>query len=113
MKTQHTPESWALCKYKVNIIEKQSKDHFCGDHICHFDCDINDNYEDDIQRIISCVNACQGINPEAVPNIIRIATDALPLIKLGAEELDMEYRDEAEELLKQLKTALAQAKEAS
>ena len=36
--------------------------------------------KDDAARIVACVNACQGINPEAVPMMLEVLQEALCLM---------------------------------
>ena len=57
---EHTPEPWS-CEWGIKPII--FKKHLAGGstYICDH---LN---QDNANRIVACVNACAGINPEAVP----------------------------------------------
>ena len=69
METKHTPEPWIACDI-ADIL---------GLNAGHFEI-YNKPFgagivgwavtKEDAARIVSCVNACKGINPEAVPELL-------------------------------------------
>ncbi len=74
---KHTPEPWnVMFNYDNNINEEapgrhtiRSKD---GWNIARIWENIgNSDSSANARRIVSCVNACAGINPEAVPDLVK------------------------------------------
>ena len=60
---KHTPEPWenkTPGKYKAGNIYAE------GEYICT----TSGNAQANAERIVACVNACEGINPEAVPDLL-------------------------------------------
>lgn len=62
MTEKHSPENWIVCGYGTRIEDAH------GENVFH-DASAN---EADLKRICACVNACKGINPEAVPEMLAI-----------------------------------------
>ena len=67
MKKNHTPEPWTCRKNTHDngewVIQKKPLP------VADVEC------EADARRIVACVNACAGINPEAVPDLIKACQD--------------------------------------
>lgn len=74
----------------------------------------------DYKRARACVNACAGINPEAVPDLLAAAKHALPYLERGVKffkfqrsgRSDREFwpnREEAESNVAELFAAIAKA----
>ena len=76
MKTQHTPEPWMV--EGSNVWQENGLDvdqsSIATTH--------GPNAEAIAQRIVACVNACRGINPEAVPDLLKAASIALAEIEM-------------------------------
>lgn len=69
---KHTPEPWKwvgdiLTNGDIDILWAGDDGRSYGMHSAEL---IMDNEEADKARIVSCVNACAGINPEALPAFI-------------------------------------------
>jgi hypothetical protein len=88
--TQHTPEPWELTRHATPDYAPQ-----CGiyseDHPADFAIVKG---EANARRIVACVNACKGINPEAVPDLLEALQDVLH----EAEEKDRSERLTAERM---------------
>ncbi len=72
MNTQHTPEPWYYRQGGECVMAPD--DWVCIVHN-------NDHREANARRIVACVNACKGINPEAVPDLL----EALQVLLLAYE----------------------------
>lgn len=59
----------------------------------------------DAARIVACVNACAGINPEAVPDLLAAVEDAL--IQFGA---NADYSEDDANSVSMLRAAINKAK---
>ena len=65
-KIQHTPGPWHIDGYNMAaIIRDKGKRQFETLAVCG-----GDNWMDNAARIVACVNACEGINPDAVPEML-------------------------------------------
>ena len=70
--TRHSGEPWRRCGQWLYSAE--------GNLVVYYTND-DDGLHDvcggaDLERIVACVNACAGINPEAVPELLIAAGDA-------------------------------------
>ncbi len=79
-RTQHTPGPWVLFGGTVYSNLNRS---FVADCFPKFRGS-NDEDEANARRIVSCVNALEGLNPEAVRELVEAATNALPGLEHAA-----------------------------
>ncbi len=90
--SKHTPEPWSLDEFymeyaggsSVPIISPWIQDYFGRGDRRHEEAAAN------MARIVACVNACAGINPEAVPELIR-AVDAF--LQSGGDPLNTRVQE--------------------
>lgn len=95
MTTKHTPEPWVLNKWQGIEDARGMTIEVCGvalptgrvpeDHTGHANA----------ARIVACVNACAGINPDAVPDLLAALKDATALldaIAKGYPDIAMDTR---------------------
>lgn len=78
METKHTPEPWE--EYAGNIRTVEANEKYGDGYRAEFRrrpiADVvNIRGQEEVnkanaQRIVACVNACKGINPEAVPELL-------------------------------------------
>jgi hypothetical protein len=77
---KHTPEPWRASDTTQDV-SAQVEGHDCrivhAYHLQRFKHSAKAN----AQRIVDCVNACQGLNPAAVPELLSAAKDALESLK--------------------------------
>jgi len=68
-KHKHTPEPWARRGDMVYTVEDEP-----GQAACVADCHAPNTEEAaaNADRIVACVNACAGINPAAVPKLLKL-----------------------------------------
>jgi len=92
MTTQHTPEPWKSSEksylssdFRYSIYQPDGKQVHDGIRACF-------RKEADRNRAIACVNACEGINPEAVPIMVNI----LETMKKKADEHKLQIAPELE-----------------
>ena len=81
METKHTPEPWE--EYAGNIRTVEANEKYGDGYRAEFRrrpiADVvNIRGQEEVnkanaQRIVSCVNACKGINPEVVPELLAFA----------------------------------------
>ena len=71
---KHTPEPWHVTGYLGNERPVQAVGISAqgGTEV------IQPTFDDDLaeinfERMVACVNACEGLNPEAVPEIVKVA----------------------------------------
>ena len=71
--SKHTPEPWAVeTELNHHIVSSDGK------YIVFFGWEqFPENYEANRARIIACVNALAGLNPEAVPNVVEALREAI------------------------------------
>lgn len=106
MSEKHTPGPWMI----ENIIHG-------GPRIVHGEADAGTGFRDDvklfgdtgegaanIERIVSCVNACEGINPEAVPLMVKALKDLVYFAGMGGD-----FASNASSLYDNAKAAIAKA----
>jgi hypothetical protein len=43
------------------------------------------NWRDNARRAVDCVNACEGINPEAIPELLKAAKGLLTFMRNGIQ----------------------------
>ncbi len=103
---QHTPEPWVVNEKACAIVSEANE--CLGSLILSR---LMPAKKENLDRIVACVNACQGINPEAVQDILCASERLLVgLTKKSTRDCDwyegIEYDAEEE-----LKTAIAKAKE--
>ncbi len=78
----HTPEPWRISG-RGSYISSSSAGYvplrtpFREDAFRDVSAHNNKELEDNAARIVACVNACDGINPEAVPDLLAAAEQAL------------------------------------
>lgn len=75
MKAKHTPEPW------VATVNSQNGEHCIEQDGSVFQepteiALLQFSEEVDRERIVACVNACKGINPEAVPDLLAVVKSA-------------------------------------
>ena len=69
-KPKHTPEPWVIhdrfgiCSKALDKVIVLAADGF------------PDSHKVNCERIVACVNACAGINPEAVPEMLEALSEA-------------------------------------
>lgn len=68
----HTPEPWNYEK-RLRLVNAERFDKHTLIAEIH-------STTADGERIVACVNACQGINPEAVPDLLEACKAALPAL---------------------------------
>lgn len=88
----HTPEPWQFIR--VNTSDGfggtygqamfiggvgDSPDIVCSGYGAHATSEDLNITDDDAARIVACVNACTGLNPEAVPDLLAACKAALEL----------------------------------
>jgi hypothetical protein len=114
---KHTPEPWALkaihtkdqiTHWGINGVSRDGETlasgriadipRFVPNHDCH-------TQEANVQRIVDCVNACSGINPAAVPELLAACKRALVAI----ESLPPRVNEDRYEPLMALSAAIALA----
>lgn len=80
--SKHTPEPWTGPFYRSDVgpDDEYFIDYWGVDGVGKFDNEV------DAQRAMACVNACAGINPEAVPDVV----EALRIL-LRYEGIVVEY----------------------
>ena len=49
------------------------------------------NSREHAARIVACVNACEGINPEAAPELLKVLTRIAKVTDIGAETITPVY----------------------
>lgn len=90
--TQHTKEPWNADGIFVDAEDVE---------VAKF------RLEDDASHAVACVNACAGINPEAVPEIFLWAEDVIMQAKRTQLNIPVDLSDS----IVLLKAAIAKAKE--
>ena len=112
----HTPEPWVvrgryaqpLNARLVCVVphdDDPDKDRFIWAH-AH-----RESTEDDANRIVACVNACEGINPEAVQAAVEACELALNWFSWGTNPLAVTRKAhaQADEVRRVLYAAIAKA----
>lgn len=79
MKIQYTPEAWTCRGGSAPHYQGEVYDENTGNTVA---VTYNDKGGHKAQRIVACVNACDGINPEAVPDLLAA------LLEIAAENED-------------------------
>lgn len=107
-KTTHTPEPWYI------TLDPQTDKPFeyAGSYEIHHGSNAvaEVNGIPDADRIVACVNACAGINPEAVPLMLDMLCRALPYVEEA--ERDPAYKPGAvAAVTKAIRAAIAKATE--
>lgn len=113
---QHTPEPWYYKTEKgfaesgegqlvnAQIISKGPPETLVmAAWTC---CDDNKCRKIDIERIVACVNACKGINPEAIPDLLL----ACKMIVVNIEAAVSSGRLVSTALFRQVEDAISKAK---
>lgn len=105
---KHTPEPWRVGRHAVvadvpvvgGCSGTDDVDYYGGHLVCETVTEAN------AERIIACVNACKGINPEAVPDLLE-ACEALPLDKFrdGEPPDAADFKDNADAFLRAMRLA--------
>ena len=75
MKTKHTPEDWKAYGYEVRQPGGRMIADFGPHHTEPSEYPLSCRLEDEAnaQRAVACVNACKGINPEALRDLLNVA----------------------------------------
>jgi len=89
-KVSHTPEPWCIDRFHGRpgwIAPLSNPD---GKSICNIDG--GSSYSDEVseanaQRIVDCVNGCEGVNPAAAPELLQVL-ESFPGFLAGTEEGD-------------------------
>lgn len=102
MATKHSPEPWAVYP-EVGLCEARAKDVNYKSYIIWDGADGPYPKDEDVERIVACVNACAGINPEAVPDLLAACKVALGLHEHGRIKIEYHQAD------KQIRAAIAKA----
>lgn len=100
METKHTPEPWRISTANPYAVNAGRADQSLGICITH---GVDDpNYSDffpsteqakaNAQRIVACVNACKGINPEVVPELSEVLCIALTDLEQAQKETHIDFR---------------------
>ena len=103
----HTPEPWEMSKPYGG--EAGGTCVAITGVISHYFEGVNYNSEEEqanAERIVACVNACEGINPEAVGEMLKMLVKARMELKL--REMNLEGNDQ---LIDPIDDLIAKAKE--
>ena len=103
MKTEHTPEPW-YSKLSAGDHQGLVISETDGQSIA-----VTYQGEADAARIVSCVNACAGLNPEAVPLLLDALKAAKKLLELTYGDSSMLGSQYAEETANEIEAAIAAA----
>ena len=83
----YTPGPWRLRRSDLAVVNADA-----SALIAWTDRNTYGKTRDDIQanarRIVACVNACEGINPEAVPDLLTVLRAAVARVELANREGD-------------------------
>jgi len=82
MTAKHTPEPWKTYQEDSDSVHVLSDDYgrIVTLHRAPYDpTDVAAN----AKHIVSCVNNCQGINPEAVPDLLEVLKRIMPYLING------------------------------
>ena len=100
METKHTPEPWE--EYAGNIRTVEANEKYGDGYRAEFRrrpiADVvNIRGQEEVnkanaQRIVSCVNACKGINPEVVPELSEVLCIALTDLEQAQKETHIDFR---------------------
>lgn len=71
MKTKHTPEPWDYNRSDVGLIQISTSPANKPIAQVEFSDSFNER-QANAARIVACVNACEGINPEAVSEMLAV-----------------------------------------
>lgn len=77
MSAPHTPEPWFFNPHRSSITQQDPTEAPDSSKklICLLYQGNGIKYEDaDAKRIVACINACAGLNPEAVPELVAACT---------------------------------------
>ena len=92
--SKHTAEPWKVFSdidtETISILDASKNHHSPVVHWMGFD-DAKNNYAEDVknaQRIVSCVNALAGKNPEALEGLVKHAQSLMNGIGTGMVKLD-------------------------
>ena len=82
MSAKHTPEPWGVWLNPDGGNLEMITDDGLARHIVYV---VGNTHEAKAngRRIVACVNACAGINPEAVPNLLEAAKDFIYKVDEG------------------------------
>ncbi len=82
--SKHTQEPWHLedqgCPKLAGCHEFEIR-NAAGRYVATVDCSASTENAANAARIVACVNACEGINPAAVPDMLRAARYALEVLR--------------------------------
>lgn len=109
MKSEHSPEPWYAWTgvVHVHIFDKDNIDDDSPNRpIAKLeinDYDTVEHAEADAARIVACVNACAGLNPEVVPELVGMLEECRVALKFGYESTGKDLVGMIEELLGRVK----------
>jgi hypothetical protein len=85
--TQHTPEPWIVAEMDLPFNRLSIRTSGGYGEIVSFP-DWGFNTAANADRIVACVNACKGINPEAMPDLLKALQGTLAALNVAfsAEE---------------------------
>ena len=110
MTTEHTPEKWTVAGYdKLNgvpVLVVQAIERQPGNNSIEAFCP-GPNAAANAHRIVACVNACEGLNPEAVPGLL----EALQAISGMTVRKDTNHKQLSALCMAVAEIAIAQATE--
>ena len=109
----HTPGPWKIYdgygsdRSRPSIVDSiPDRDGKCVANCIAFASSTNNQMDANAARIVACVNACEGINPEAVPEMLSVLHQCLSAVEF-CERPD-QRRDPAS-LSRQIRTLIAKA----
>ncbi len=119
---KHTSEPWELHPDYPNQVRRPPSNDAYGLSACIADCSSgiwpDSKTVANAARIVACVNACKGINPEAVPDLLNACREALEIRSLAYQvdanpKLDILTRREIERkvdgIIERIEAAIAKA----
>lgn len=85
---EHSPEPWVHAKYNYSdcVVAGPIVD---GNNMLVVDSGPAATVED-FDRIVACVNALRGLNPEVVPDLVEFVEDVIPMLMATQRFPDLE-----------------------
>ena len=112
-KSNHTPEPWSLgfTDSTGTVYEIEAGDQYvCGMPVPCDEAGPAELHNANASRIVSCVNACEGINPEAVPEMLEALRSLIGLLSdCGMDEEDKELSPEGRQTIRSAKAIITKA----
>ena len=115
----HTPEPWAAVRNTAYWEIGTEIDGYYANRIGDV-CATDPNHPDagkqeaNATRIVACVNACKGINPEAVPDLLEACKEAKEwlvamTLKAAFNQENKVAQDEASQIVREVSSHLSAA----